>query len=66
MEPETKEKTWKNFVKRWQLYIGRAKHRGATDEEIDILCKTLKIFKEYRLDLHPGILAEESRKEDEG
>lgn len=63
MEQEAK---WRAFLKRWQLIVGRAKHRNATKEELDTLCEALKIVKKYRLDLFTNASEEELASEVEG
>ncbi len=64
MEKTATQKAWEAFVKKWQLVIGRAKRRGATEDEINLLCDTLQVFKKYSL--HTGVFKKIDRKEDEG
>lgn len=40
---------WRGFLVKWQLVVGRAKNRGATDEEIQKLCDIIPIMKKYNL-----------------
>lgn len=37
---------------KWQIFIGRAKTRGATEDELKILVKAMDLIKKYSL-IHP-------------
>lgn len=64
MEQKWIESKWRGFQIKWQLVVGRAKERGATEEELMKLKEIVPIFKKYNL--HIGVIERNDRKEVEG
>lgn len=58
------ESKWRAFQIRWQTVVGRAKNRGATEEELLKLKEILPLFKKYNL--YTNVVEEIDSKEVEG
>ncbi len=37
-----------SLEKKWQIFIGHAKKRGATKEELELLCKANDLIRKYQ------------------